>query len=58
MVSGTLPTKVAAWDVNCPQHIPVKIDAHDVTVAIDKHDARIAELEAELRKLRADDMRG
>jgi predicted pyridoxine 5'-phosphate oxidase superfamily flavin-nucleotide-binding protein len=45
--------KVAAWDVNCPQHIPVKIDAEDVTAALEKRDARIAELEAELRKLRA-----
>jgi predicted pyridoxine 5'-phosphate oxidase superfamily flavin-nucleotide-binding protein len=52
-VERVLLIKVAAWDVNCPQHIPVKIDATDVAAAIDKRDARIAELEAELRKLRA-----
>lgn len=44
--------EVKAWDVNCPQHIPVKIDAEDVTAAIAKRDERIAELEAEVRKLR------
>jgi uncharacterized protein len=52
-VERVLLIKVAAWDVNCPQHIPVKIDASDVAAAIDKRDARIAELEAEVRKLRA-----
>ena len=51
-VERVLLIKVKAWDVNCPQHIPVKIDAQDVAAAIDKRDARIAELEAELRKLR------
>jgi len=45
--------KVAAWDVNCPQHIPIKFDAEDVKAAIDTRDARIAELEAEVKKLRA-----
>jgi predicted pyridoxine 5'-phosphate oxidase superfamily flavin-nucleotide-binding protein len=45
--------KVAAWDVNCPQHIPVKFDAEDVRTAIETRDARIAELEAEVKKLRA-----
>jgi hypothetical protein len=51
-VERVLIVKVAAWDVNCPQHIPVKIDAADVAAAIEKRDARIAELEAEVRKLR------
>lgn len=36
---------VTAWDVNCPQHIPQKLDAADVTGAIDHLKARIAELE-------------
>jgi predicted pyridoxine 5'-phosphate oxidase superfamily flavin-nucleotide-binding protein len=53
-VERVLLIKVAAWDVNCPQHIPVKIDADDAAAAIDKRDARIAELEAEVRRLRAD----
>ncbi len=38
---------VDAWDVNCPQHIPQKFDAADVAAAIDRLEARIAELEAE-----------
>jgi predicted pyridoxine 5'-phosphate oxidase superfamily flavin-nucleotide-binding protein len=52
-VERVLLIKVVAWDVNCPQHIPVKIDASDVAAAIDKRDARIAELEAEVARLRA-----
>jgi predicted pyridoxine 5'-phosphate oxidase superfamily flavin-nucleotide-binding protein len=52
-VERVMLIKVTAWDVNCPQHIPVKIDASDVAAAIEKRDARIAELEAELRELRA-----
>ena len=51
-VERVMLIKVAAWDVNCPQHIPVKIDADDVAAALAKRDARIAELEAEVRKLR------
>jgi uncharacterized protein len=43
---------VTAWDVNCPQHIPVKLDAVDVAVAVEKLEARIAELEAENARLR------
>jgi predicted pyridoxine 5'-phosphate oxidase superfamily flavin-nucleotide-binding protein len=38
---------VDAWDVNCPQHIPQKIDAADVAATIDRLEARIAALEAE-----------
>ena len=51
-VERVMIIRVAAWDVNCPQHIPMKIDADDVTAAIAKRDARIAELEAELKALR------
>jgi predicted pyridoxine 5'-phosphate oxidase superfamily flavin-nucleotide-binding protein len=36
--------KIAAWDTNCPQHIPQKFDAADVAVALASRDARIAEL--------------
>jgi len=39
--------RVTGWDVNCPQHIPVKIDAEDVAAALHTLEARIAELEAE-----------
>lgn len=43
---------VAAWDANCPQHIPQKFDAADVAAALASRDARIAELEAELAALK------
>jgi predicted pyridoxine 5'-phosphate oxidase superfamily flavin-nucleotide-binding protein len=53
--------KIAAWDTNCPQHIPQKFDAADVAAAmgeasakIEEKDKRIAELEAELAKLRGE----
>jgi uncharacterized protein len=44
--------RVAAWDINCPQHIPRRFEAADVEAALAKRDARIAELEAELARLR------
>ena len=46
--------KIAAWDTNCPQHIPQKFDAADVAAALASRDARIAELEAELAKIRSE----
>ena len=45
--------KIAAWDTNCPQHIPQKFDAADVVAALALRDARIIELEAELEALKA-----
>ena len=39
---------VEGFDWNCPQHIPVRIDAEDVQRALDQRDARIAELEERL----------
>jgi len=44
---------IAAWDTNCPQHIPQKFDAGDVAAALASRDARIAELEAEVAALKA-----
>ena len=46
--------KVAAWDSNCPQHIPQKFDAADVATALASRDQRIAELEAELAALKGE----
>ncbi|MBV9559884.1 MAG: pyridoxamine 5'-phosphate oxidase family protein [Bradyrhizobium sp.] len=46
--------KIAAWDTNCPQHIPQKFDAADVASTLAARDARIAELETELAKLKRD----
>ena len=45
--------RAVAWDVNCPQHIPQRIDAADVAEALASRDRRIAELEAERRRLRS-----
>jgi hypothetical protein len=45
--------KVSAWDANCPQHIPLKIDAADVNAALAQRDARILALEEEVAALRA-----
>jgi predicted pyridoxine 5'-phosphate oxidase superfamily flavin-nucleotide-binding protein len=43
---------VEAWDVNCPQHIPQKLDAAEVAEVVDTLRARVAELEAENLQLR------
>jgi hypothetical protein len=45
--------KIAAWDTNCPQHIPQKFDAADVAQAMSEAAAKIAALEAEVAKLKA-----
>jgi uncharacterized protein len=44
--------RVAAWDANCPQHIPQRLEADDVKASLAERDARIAALEAEVRTLR------
>src|SRR5215471_4239668 len=41
-----------AWDTNCPQHIPQKLDAADVAAALAAREARIAELQAEVAALK------
>lgn len=46
--------EVEAWDINCPQHIPQKLDAADVQSALTRLEARIAELEAENSRLKAE----
>ena len=46
--------RVAAWDANCPQHIPVKVDAADVAEALAARDRKIEELEAQLRRMEAE----
>jgi len=38
---------VDAWDVNCPQHIPQKLDATEVAQALARLQARIEALESE-----------
>lgn len=44
---------VVAWDQNCPQHIPQRLEAEDVARALAERDERIAALEAEVRALRS-----
>jgi predicted pyridoxine 5'-phosphate oxidase superfamily flavin-nucleotide-binding protein len=43
---------VSAWDTNCHQHIPQRFEAADVAAALVERDGRIAELEAEVKRLR------
>ena len=45
--------EVTAWDVNCPQHIPRKLDLEDVEAGTSALIARVAELEAEVDRLKA-----
>ncbi len=45
--------EVEAWDINCPQHIPQKIDGADVARALAELQTRVAALEAENATLRA-----
>lgn len=45
--------EIAAWDANCPQHIPQRFEAADVAAALERRDRRIAELEAEVAALKA-----
>ena len=47
-----LVIRVAAWDINCAQHIPQMFAAEDVGETLTKMQARIDALEAEVKKLR------
>ena len=59
MPSGAAKTDQAivlhlvAWDENCPQHIPQLVSTEKVEGYLASLHARIAELEAELRKANA-----
>lgn len=52
-VERAILVEVAAWDVNCPQHIVPRFTEEDLAPAIGKLHGRIAELEAEVAQLRA-----
>lgn len=42
---------VTAWDMNCPQHIPMRFEASDVAALLAERDERIKSLEAEIARL-------
>ncbi len=44
---------VAVWDANCPQHIPRKIALESLAEGVARYEARIAELEADIARLKA-----
>jgi len=48
-VERAIVFRISAWDRNCPQHIPQLINAVEVQALLQARDARIAELEAQLR---------
>ncbi len=50
--------EVEAWDVNCPQHIPVKLGAAEIERLVEPLRRRIAALLLENRRLRAASRRG
>jgi hypothetical protein len=41
--------QIAAFDWNCPQHIPVRFEEEDVKDQLAERDARIADLKSRLR---------
>ena len=47
-----LVLRVTAWDANCPQHIPRRVEAEEVETMLAERDEKIARLTAELRALR------
>ncbi len=43
---------LSAWDANCPQHIPQRFEAAEVTAMLAERDKRIGALQAEVERLR------
>jgi predicted pyridoxine 5'-phosphate oxidase superfamily flavin-nucleotide-binding protein len=43
--------KVSAWDPNCPQHIPRKVDQGEVDAMLADRDREIADLKAQIDRL-------
>ena len=50
--------RVLAWDANCPQHIPRKLDAEAVATSLAERDRRIEDLERRLRRFEAEPSEG
>ena len=51
-VEQALVFTVSAWDSNCPQHIPQRLEAAEVKAMPAERDQRIEELTKELDRLR------
>lgn len=51
VVERAIAIEIAAWNANCPQHIPQRFEAEDVARVLAERDATIAELERRLRAL-------
>jgi predicted pyridoxine 5'-phosphate oxidase superfamily flavin-nucleotide-binding protein len=45
--------RIAAWDINCPQHIHKRYSQRQIAPVIERLQARIAELEAEVQRLQS-----
>lgn len=43
--------RITAWDSNCPQHIPQKIDLSDVIAVVSERERQITELRAQVEEL-------
>ena len=43
---------VTAWDLNCPQHIPQRFEAADVSALLEERDGKIRALESQISELR------
>lgn len=43
--------RITAWDSNCPQHIPQKIDLSDVIAVVNERERQITELRAQIEEL-------
>lgn len=50
--AAVLSIHVEAWDANCPQHIPLRMEMEEVEQQLAERDRRIAELERELADYR------
>lgn len=44
--------RLEAWDRNCPQHIPQRLDPEQAEALLARRDQRIAELEEQVRQLK------
>lgn len=53
-VERAIVFQIEAWDVNCPQHIHKRFSQKQVAPVIEQLQSKIAELEAEVRRLKGE----